>query len=741
MKSLKDLSVHEIKSSMIFLCIGISAVIGIFFGTIQFHQLQSNIKLIDYYIQETVNNSLTVEQPILIQRSISELWKAFSEKKSAIVSLDVYLNNSLISEVGKSQDNYSIFNYSVQKCTSYSQQNICVNYIISPILFFSEIFLALIIIVLSTLVVYAARRALAVKNIEALTIPLEEEISRISTLATEFKNFKTEILNLNIETTKSSSSSIPIREISLLSESYKDLLIHSQKYITLKKAEELNSSLGLQAKQVSHDIRSPLSALTMITSTLTQVPEDKRLIIRNAVNRINDIANTLLEQAKQSKSQAEQGNNLKNNQQSTDGANTNNSAATQTLSTEFVPAIVDTLVSEKRVQFREKIGVEIEEDLRGSYGSFARVNSTELKRVLSNLINNSVEAFPNQKGKVMVSVRAYSDKLLISVQDNGKGIPKSILEKLGQEGVTHGKEGSLSGSGLGVFHAKKTIENFGGQFQIQSSENEGSLISISLPRANSPDWFVKQLRLVQGQTIAVLDDDSSIHQIWQGRVKSLITQGENTLTKIEQLSIFSFTSAKEFRKWYQASPAKADLYLVDYELVAQNETGLDVVESLGLGRKAILVTSRYEEPHIKARCEKLGIQLIPKTMAPFVPMVIEPRKIEKAKEKYHCILIDDDPLIEMTWTMAAKEHNKSLRYFTCPQDFFKACSEIDPTTPVYIDSNLGVDEQGQSIKGEAVAKDIFEKGFKEIYLATGYAQEDIKTEAYIKAVVGKDPVF
>jgi signal transduction histidine kinase len=52
------------------------------------------------------------------------------------------------------------------------------------------------------------------------------------------------------------------------------------------------------ASQVAHDIRSPLSALNMVSSELGEVPEEKRLLIRNSIQRINDIANDLLAKGK-----------------------------------------------------------------------------------------------------------------------------------------------------------------------------------------------------------------------------------------------------------------------------------------------------------------------------------------------------------------------------------------------------------------------------------------------------------
>ena len=58
---------------------------------------------------------------------------------------------------------------------------------------------------------------------------------------------------------------------------------------------ELENSATINiARQVAHDIRSPLSALNIVASTLHDVPESKRKLIGNAISRINQIANDLL---------------------------------------------------------------------------------------------------------------------------------------------------------------------------------------------------------------------------------------------------------------------------------------------------------------------------------------------------------------------------------------------------------------------------------------------------------------
>jgi signal transduction histidine kinase len=413
---------------------------------------------------------------------------------------------------------------------------------------------------------------------------------------------------------------------------------------------ERQSAIVEIASQVSHDIRSPLAALKMATDQLTNISEDKRILIRSSVSRINDISNELLSKGKEL-------NNSSNHSSSGQKIN----QGTNPLSINLLSPLIDSIVSEKRIQFREKQGVEIEADLNQGYGLFAEINATELKRTVSNLITNAVEALPNNTGKVIVAVKKLSEaEVSISIKDNGKGIPENILKKLGEMGVSHGKEGTQSGSGLGIYHAKKTVEASGGQFIIQSREGAGTTISMIFKKSKSPKWFVEKLNLSSGMFITSLDDDISIHQIWKGRFES---------KNISSFGIVhnTYTAGVDFKEWVTSQSQAKDsgfkekvvrLYLVDYELLNQSSTGLDIIEELGIGKQSILVTSRYEEDKIRERCDKLGVKLIPKAMAGFVPI-----EIEKPKELFDAILIDDDSLPHLTWQMVAKEKSKNLLCF------------------------------------------------------------------------------
>lgn len=244
----------------------------------------------------------------------------------------------------------------------------------------------------------------------------------------------------------------------------------------MRQSAEAKSTI---ATQVAHDIRSPLTALNMIMKSADALPADHRLIIRNATQRINDIANELLQQGKDAAAQA-----TTINIQASDSANT----LPEPIS--LVP-ILESVISELQMRFSEDPTLEIRGDFRNQAGPndviCASVNATELARVIANLVNNSSEASiaPERVTQVTIALRSSKDSCTIYVSDDGKGIPPEILVQLGQKGVTYEKTGTQSGSGFGLYHARETIEKANGKFTIQSQVGVGTIVTMTLPRATA----------------------------------------------------------------------------------------------------------------------------------------------------------------------------------------------------------------------------------------------------------------
>lgn len=352
------------------------------------------------------------------------------------------------------------------------------------------------------------------------------------------------------------------------------------------------------ARRTAHDIRDPIHWIGTLTSTLTEVDEEKRSMIKGAVLHLNDVANGLLAQSKLW----------------TMGAPHDRDAQNEKMSVELLSSVVTIVVSEKRIQYKaSKPGVSIRANLNPHwYGLFARLQPKELKRILSNLINNSVEAIETQ-GDVVVDLFRRDGKVILQIADTGMGIPAEVLPKLGGLGATFGKK---KGNGLGLHFAKTLVETWGGELEITSDVGSGTKVELLFPEVEPPSWFVPKILLPSESSVVIIDDHPSIHQVWDEQFKTSKNGNGG-------LQVTHFSQAQEFIRWHKKHGAEAGLYLCDYELLGQTKTGIDVVEELGIWDRTILVTSHFEDEEIREECKRLGIRLIPKDLAPYVPIAVE----------------------------------------------------------------------------------------------------------------------
>lgn len=100
------------------------------------------------------------------------------------------------------------------------------------------------------------------------------------------------------------------------------------------------------------------------------------------------------------------------------------------------------------------------------------------------------------------------------------------------------------------------------------------------------------------------------------------------------------------------------------------------------------------------------------------------------------VLIDDDELVRMTWKFAAKKATIQVLTFAQPDEFINLSSQFSSEVKIYIDENLS-----HGMRGSEVSKRIYELGFQNIFLATGYEPDFVQGIPWIKGIVGKEPPF
>jgi len=216
------------------------------------------------------------------------------------------------------------------------------------------------------------------------------------------------------------------------------------------KQKEKLAVVGQMAASIAHEIKNPLSALKGFTQL--QLEKDKSNenfypIMLNEIDRINLIVSDLLILGKPS------------------GATKTQVRIEEIL--KYVVSIIEPQASRQIITLRTEIAGPL---------PYVYCDENQLKQVFLNLIKNSVESMVDG-GFIDIKARFTNKEFVISVQDEGEGIPQEQVEKLGEPFYTT----KPNGTGLGLMVTKKIIEEHNGKLEISSTPKKGTKVTIILP--------------------------------------------------------------------------------------------------------------------------------------------------------------------------------------------------------------------------------------------------------------------
>jgi signal transduction histidine kinase len=119
---------------------------------------------------------------------------------------------------------------------------------------------------------------------------------------------------------------------------------------------------------------------------------------------------------------------------------------------------------------------------QASPGQSVLADENHVKVVLRNLISNAIK-FTDANGQVILSSELSDDKIIICVEDNGKGMTEQEIGKLFTLQTHFSQRGTQgeSGTGIGLMLCKELVELNGGKVWVESKLNKGSKFYFSLP--------------------------------------------------------------------------------------------------------------------------------------------------------------------------------------------------------------------------------------------------------------------
>jgi len=233
-----------------------------------------------------------------------------------------------------------------------------------------------------------------------------------------------------------------------------------------------------------------------------------------------------------------------------------------------------------------------------------------ISKTIMNLVSNAAEALPDG-GKVTISmnnqyidlpIRGYEDVkegdyVVLSVADNGIGIPDEDLEKIFEPFYTK-KVMGRSGTGLGMAVVWGTVKDHNGYIKVQSTEGEGTRFDLYFPVTRKEVAKDESLLSVEdyvgkGDSILVVDDVKEQREIASGMLKKL------------DYSVTAVSSGEEAINYMKSN--SADLLLLDM-IMDPGIDGLDTYKRIldfHPKQKAIIASGYSETDRIK-EAQKLG---------------------------------------------------------------------------------------------------------------------------------------
>jgi signal transduction histidine kinase len=242
---------------------------------------------------------------------------------------------------------------------------------------------------------------------------------------------------------------------------------------------------------------------------------------------------------------------------------------------------------------------------------YVHADSALLERMLSNLLSNALRYTP--EGRVLLGCRrAGSDALRFEIWDTGIGIAPADQARIFEDFVQVGnpERDRRKGLGLGLAIARRTAELLDTRIAVRSWPGQGSVFSLTLKLAEAPLPAAAaapsaQLDLVAGLRVLVIDDEPSIRE---GLAELLGAWGSQVdAVADEAAALASIAGGRRY-----------DILLADYRL-RDRRTGLDAIRGVQDAQRpppaCCLVTGEIDA-QLLANVRERGIPLLHKPVHP-----------------------------------------------------------------------------------------------------------------------------